>query len=760
VSLKISRLRRWFAAVAIALILLVAGVYFSARHRVQNALKQVPDKIGVEIQQSAKGFTISKSYQGHTLFKVEASKAVQFKEGGRGELHDVEITVYGRDSGRFDRITGKDFEYNALSGDVTSKGEVQLDLESNPGGSGRPDQSLPGDLKNPVHLKTTDLVFNQKTGDARSDGEVEFEVPQAKGSAVGLSYNATSNVLTLNSQIRVTLDGVTPTAIAADRGTISKTSRTVVLEHPRIVEGSERSEADRATIFFSADSKLERALAQGNVLIGSDRPNGVGIKIKAGQLDLLIGTERNMLGRAILSDGVRFETADEYGVQGKAGRAVLDFEGNTLNVVHADQGVVLTQHPSSSGKLPSTKSPKSQDFELSSPAMDFFLADGRLIRRAETSGPPSIAISSANVGTAADETVITAAKFEASFDDKGKLAAVHGGPDSRIVTKSPGKADRVSTSETLDAEFQHGGSITALTQNGNFEYSEAGTKARADTARYSPTDQMLVLDGSPRVTDGGVTTTAQTIRLNRTTGTAYAQGDVKTTDASLQSQTGRGLPSSASHVTADSMSATRSPAVALYKGNVQVWQDANSVRAPSVEFDRDRRSVVAQGSRDQRVSTTLSQSDNQGKITSIAISADRLTYSIDERDDVRKVHFEGNVIAVGKDITSTASQMDCFLRGRSQAIGGTQLATARSLEKIVASGAVVVSETGRRATGNKLVYTAADDKFVMSGGPPSIFDAERGVITGVSLTLYGHDGRVLVEGNDQSPAVTETRVAR
>jgi lipopolysaccharide export system protein LptA len=78
----------------------------------------------------------------------------------------------------------------------------------------------------------------------------------------------------------------------------------------------------------------------------------------------------------------------------------------------------------------------------------------------------------------------------------------------------------------------------------------------------------------------------------------------------------------------------------------------------------------------------------------------------------------------------------------------------------VASGGVVVTQNGRHATGDKLVYTAADDKFVMTGGTPSIFDAERGLITGVSLTLYGHDGRVLVEGSKQSPAVTETRVAR
>ena len=58
------------------------------------------------------------------------------------------------------------------------------------------------------------------------------------------------------------------------------------------------------------------------------------------------------------------------------------------------------------------------------------------------------------------------------------------------------------------------------------------------------------------------------------------------------------------------------------------------------------------------------------------------------------------------------------------------------------------------------MYTAAEDKFVMTGGPPSIFDAERGKITGDSLTFYKRDDRVLVEGKETSPAVTTTRVAR
>src|SRR5947207_15769059 len=128
-DLFISHLRRWFALAGVALCLIVVAVYFRARHNVQNALTQVPDKLGIQVQQSAQDFTISKSDQGHTLFKLQASKAVQFKGVGRAELHDVTITIYGHDSSRFDQVYGKDFEYDQRSGDVTSKGEVSIDLQ-------------------------------------------------------------------------------------------------------------------------------------------------------------------------------------------------------------------------------------------------------------------------------------------------------------------------------------------------------------------------------------------------------------------------------------------------------------------------------------------------------------------------------------------------------------------------------------------------------------------------------------------------------
>jgi len=101
--------------------------------------------------------------------------------------------------------------------------------------------------------------------------------------------------------------------------------------------------------------------------------------------------------------------------------------------------------------------------------------------------------------------------------------------------------------------------------------------------------------------------------------------------------------------------------------------------------------------------------------------------------------------------------------GKPQPAGETpapQQSQISKVDKIIASGSVLITEPNRYATGDELTYTASDDKFVLTGGPPSIFDAEHGKITGVSLTLYRRDDRVVVEGSSSSPAITQTRVVR
>ena len=305
-------------------------------------------------------------------------------------------------------------------------------------------------------------------------------------------------------------------------------------------------------------------------------------------------------------------------------------------------------------------------------------------------------------------------------------------------------------------------------------------QAWANSAHYTPADQMLVLTGSPRVADGAMATTAKTIRINRATGDALAEGDVKSTYSQMKEQPNGALLASSSpiHVTAHSMTAHNAGGIALYAGNARLWQDANIIEAPSIQFDRDRRFVTAQGHPGEPVQTILVQGkEAQGKEGSkdtlapgkapnapskmngsspVSITSTKLTYA----DSERKIHYETGVVAKGADFTASAKTLDAYLLPRSQTSANQSFAGPGQLDRMVAQGDVVVQQPNRRAEGQKLVYTAADDKFVLTGGPPSIFDAEQGKITGVSLTFFRGDDRVLVEGEASTPVVTQTRVAR
>ncbi len=807
--LPIYRLRRWLTVIAVMFIAVIAGTYFYARLRLRNVMKEVPNKIGIDIKQTANGFQFSKSDGKRTLFTVQAGKLKQFKLDGSAELHNVSIILYGRDSSRFDQIYGDDFSYDKKTGNVTGHGEVQIDLEANPTGQTGPDQGTPKELKNPIHLKTRDLVFNQDTGDATTNARVDFHTPQASGWAVGVQYSGKTNVLTLVSQIHMTMGGRKAQNLIATHARITHDPHEAELEHPRLQNESGTVEAEQATLFLGPDNEVQRVLATGNVRAETTRRDADPIHARADQGEMLLTGKQNLLRTATLTGNVQVERIGSQPMQGDAGRAILDFLGhNELQKVHAMDGVRLTRHNASNGAPAtgsSTSSSAPQDYDITAPIIDFFVVEGNRLDHAETSGAAKITITPAQNSSAAStqasdqRTVITAGRFNAKFaatpEGSSRLTSIHGAPNAKIVNLAPGLPARVSTSQTLDATFFPEGGISSVVQQGSVAYDDGQvpskrTQAWADKAFYTPADRILVLTGSPRVSEGAMVTTAHAIRINRVTDDAFAEGNVKSTYSELTEEPNGALLASASpiHVTAATMTAHNSPAVALYQGNARLWQDANIVVAPSIQFDRDRRFLVAQGTAAQRVSTVLVQAKplqpgqaQQARVESnkaraggehkantqeseekpdnnspVAITSARLTYA----DADRLAHYEGGVIAKDATFTASANAMDAYLLPRSQTSSYQPLAGPGQLDHIVAQGNVVVVQPTRRAEGQTLVYTASDDKFVLTGGPPSIFDAERGKITGVSLTFFRGDDRVLVEGKASTPVVTQTRMAR
>ena len=183
------------------------------------------------------------------------------------------------------------------------------------------------------------------------------------------------------------------------------------------------------------------------------------------------------------------------------------------------------------------------------------------------------------------------------------------------------------------------------------------------------------------------------------------------------------------------------------------------MQAQVIEFNRDNRSVNASGRGARPVTTVLVQTDKNGRVTPVNITSARLTYN----DLERTVHFEGGVVMKTADGTLTADRIDAFLLPRSEQ-GSTKLPSGASqLNRAVASGAVDLQQPGRNAKGEKLVYTSAESKYVLTGSTaklPTLSDVAHGNVTGDSLTFYSRDDRVVVGSASSARTVTQTHVPK
>ncbi len=636
---------------------------------------------------------------------------------------------------------------------------------------------------------TRSLTFNQKTGIAQTDDIVNFRTTQAYGSFKGAYYDSNSNELQLKSDIHITTTGEHPAVITGTSGIIQKVPRQATLENVRIEQPDRTLTADKGTMMFEPDNSVKHVVAEGNVHLQSRGPSIVDITGPHGDVNM---GPNNAVQQAILSDGAKFESHGTSVAHGSADKFVLDFDDQNQPLrLHMVKNARMLQDPKP-GKPGSGNQLSGQPMEIAADQLDFLLENGNQLKTGDTVGKASITIlpapgsekqTASNGGkqTGGNSTTIaTAGTFHATFDSNNRIQTLHGAPNTRIISTSPGDPDKLSVSHDLDVTFAPDGGVEKLIQTGDFQYHEAsakpdtgGREAFADVATYTPSDTMLVLTGSPRVIDNGVTTTAVTVRINRQTGDGFADGNVKTTYSDLKPQPNGALLASSDpiHVTAQHMTAHKQPGVAHYTGNVRLWQTANVVRAPKIDFDDQKRSIVAEADASQKVLSLFMQRGQDGRLTPVDVTSDKLTYT----DEERRARYTGDVFARTATNTINALLLDVYLKPADQDANGTTQASTPATQKksiipgsdgpsqidhMVAVGNVVVTGPNRRAVGDRLVYTADEGKYLLTGKSPSIFDAERGTVWGDSLTFYSHDDRVLVESKRSSPTITRARTTK
>jgi lipopolysaccharide export system protein LptA len=728
------RVRKLLAAGAVLIVLIVSGIYIRGILQASRQIPHVPKNIPKDVLQSASGFNLSKSERGKTLFTLHAASVQQYKEGGKAALHDVSIIVYGRNQDRSDQIYGSDFSYDPVKKIVTAEGDVRIDLEAN-SASAAANQTQATETRNLIHVKTSGLIFNENTGIAETPALIEFRVPEANGSAIGAVYDSHGGMLTLKSAVKIVTTGKRKATITGRTATITKDPSKIFLQSAKVEEPQSTISADKVTVFMRDDNNIDHLTASGNLQATKTGPKGYEVHAAEGELSM---ADANQARAGSLSGGVTFAGQGDSPAQGNACKVFLTFgPENRVTKARAEDSVQLKQGPAG----------KSQ--ELHAGAVDLFVAkDGKTLEKGITSsGPAEIVLEKGP-----EKTTISAGRFETTFNNQNRPATLYGTPDTKIVDSTAGKPDRILTARELRAKFNDQGEIVSAEQSGDFHYQEGTQTATADHADYRAADETIALSGSPRIVDSASgTLTADTIQLNRKTRNASAQNNVKTTYTGLKAQPNGAMlgGSDPVHVTGTSVTASTAGGVAKYSQG-RLWQGANIVEAPSITFDRTHRSLQAQGSQTARVASVFVQKGKDGKLTPVNVTSDRLTYV----DSERKAVFSGKVLVKAEDTTINAEHVDIILLAK-----GAQPETqsASQLDHIVAQGDIHIQQAGRKATGNQLVYTAADDKMVLTGTEghrPSIFDAERGEISGDSLTFFTHDGRVLVGSGDTSQTKT------
>jgi lipopolysaccharide transport protein LptA len=107
--------------------------------------------------------------------------------------------------------------------------------------------------------------------------------------------------------------------------------------------------------------------------------------------------------------------------------------------------------------------------------------------------------------------------------------------------------------------------------------------------------------------------------------------------------------------------------------------------------------------------------------------------------------FEGNVLAVDPRMTVRADKMTVFFGG-TNVVTSAGTNTTRTVQKIIAEGAVVMTTPDNKTThSDRAVFTASDGKVVLTGHPSA--ESSDGVVTGERITFWRDSQKMDVENS-------------
>ncbi len=646
--------------VLLAGVLLVGAlVLFLARGKLKNPLnlKELPQKLGLDITSDASGFTLDHAFGGHSRYRIHASKASQYKDN-HAILKDVQIELYGEDGSRVDRIEGAEFEYDQKEGTAKAAGPVEITLMRPavapaiaPKATAK--KALKGKqtpvaavaetaARGEIHVKTSGLTFDTKSGMAATAEHVEFSMEQGSGTSLGASYDSKQGFLVLDRAVELNTErGGQTVMLHADHAEFARDTHLARL-HQALADyrGGEATAGD-ATVLFRDDGSAERLDAVNGFNLTTT--TGGHVAAPRGWMDF---NEQNQPRHGRLEGGVTMDStrqeqdgARQRRMRGGAPSADLEFTPKgQLRHAHLERGVEMESEQlsdSAGGALRERRTWKSPvaDVEFrnngkgeSEPArihgIEGVVVTGESQRgnaAAEPSrlsadevtgefGPDSVLSSMAGVGHASIEQINAAGTRQTAHGDR---------VDAQFAQGKGGQVGNKAAAQTGAGEIESAvldGHVLLTQQPASKPGVEAAVPLRAwaGRAQYESAGEWMHLTVNPRVEDGGMQMTADRIDVSHESGDAFGHGNVKATWLSSGSNKG-GQPGGAAngssarngaalggqgpaHVVSEEAQMHQATGEITFKGHARLWQQANSVAGPVIVLDRQRQTLVARSS--------------------------------------------------------------------------------------------------------------------------------------------------------------------
>ncbi|HXH48321.1 MAG TPA: LptA/OstA family protein [Terriglobia bacterium] len=771
--------RRWIRLLTGTGLVITAGVvlwtYWLGKTTRQAPLPKPPE-LPKDVNQQLSGVTFNRSDNGRQLFVIHAARTLAYKQGGSTLLKDVYVEFFGRSGTRYDILRTPEGEYNQTTGNLSTPGEVELVLNASPSQleelAAKPDQPInqtPADAdasRQPVYIRTSKVTSTQHGTQLESDTPVRFHLGDISGSARGVIYDSDKSDITLKQDVQAVFQPGkgekerVPIEVSASRLHYAGPAEGVQLWGPvKIRQGGRTITASQGLISMNEHNRITEILLQGNAH-ALDNARAGQLKLQSDVMRGHLDPVTSRLSTIVAAGNVRGESNQGGALsQLEAHKVVLNFDpathvpanGVAMGDVHLTIAQAKSPHEGpSASQTPGGKIAKE---DLATEKLLFsFRPKGKNLKEAETASPGTLVLYPED--PKAGNRTVTAAKFLMVFDSTSHLESLRGTGGTRIVVAPPANSRNqtpaVSTAREIVATFDPASEVVqSVEQNGDFHFSNGTLEAKADQARDLAREQKLVLTGRPEVWDSSTRARAEQIVLLLDSDTAEGIGGVHAIHADPKD---RAAPPT--NVVAQRMIADRRSQVVHYEGHVRAWRGTDVVESPTLDVYRNERRV----STNSRVVTSHLQPGpartDAGKSSTpvakpITIRADRLDYF----DEGRKARYDGNVEFETEDTRIQADRLDVYFSpGKNPADSEVESAEAEGHVKIV--------QPMRYAKGEDAVYDAQTGKVVMTGGPPTVYDTEKGSITGQRLTFYIHDDRLLVDGNANSPATSRHRVAQ